>query len=184
MQRTKGMVTLRTATRHNNCIWKWDDRTQEGTPLPKEMWESIPMDHLMLEARNGLRYTMLRGSIVSGQTDRLEDDEIDNFSIAVLEDGVYVDFTVQGKAKQRLDSPPDDGSRYYYGIHMDRAWMGALFSPALSELKENLRDGVVSEALLVKHGFRKTLWNASSATYSSGTYFLKVKGHEIIDLNF
>lgn len=184
MLQTKGTVMLRTSNYWNSRMWKWDDQTLEGAYLPKEMWESIPSDRLALAAREGLRYAMLHGPIVSGHTGRLSDDEIDNFSISVRDDGVYADFTVEGEAKQRLDNPPDDGSRYYYGIHMDKAWIGVLFSPGLNELKENLCEGIVSEALLAERGFRKTLWNASSATYSCGVYNLMVSENRILNLNF
>ena len=184
MLQTKGTITLRTANHRNNCIWKWDDLTLEGAFLPRDMWESIPVDRLLLAARDGLRYTLLHGSIVSTQTGRLAENEIDNFSISVRDDGVYADFTVEGEAKQRLDNPPDDGSRYYYGIHMDKAWIGVLFSPELNELKENLRKSVVSESLLAEHGFKKTLWNASSAVYSCGMYKVTASENRILNLNF
>ena len=184
MLQTKGTVTLRTANHRNNCIWKWDDQTLEGAFLPKDMWESIPEDRLMLAARDSLRYTLLHGSIVSTQTSRLAADEIENFSISVQDDGIYVDFTIEGNAKHRLENPPGDGSRYYYGIHIDRAWIGVLFSPELNGLKENLRKGVVSETLLAEHGFKKTLWNASSAVYSCGMYKVTASKNRILNLNF
>lgn len=184
MLQTKGIVTLRSSNKYNHCIWRWDEQTLEGAFLSKDMWEAIPPNRLMLAARDGLRYTLVHGSIMSGQIGRLADDEIEDFCIALQDDGVYVDFTVQGKAKQRLDNPLDDGSRYYYGIYMDRAWIGVLFSPELSELKETLLNGLVSETELAKYGFRKVLWDASSATYSSGEYIVKLNGHRTIDLNF
>lgn len=99
MLHTKGTIVLCTANQYNRRIWSWDELTEEGASLSRELWESIPANRLTLAAKDGLRYTLVHGSLASGQTGRLADDEIGDFNTALQDDGVYVVFTVQGKAK-------------------------------------------------------------------------------------
>lgn len=64
MVHTKGTIMLRTANQYNRRVWSWDELTEEGASLSRELWENIPADRLMLAARDSLRYTLLHGSML------------------------------------------------------------------------------------------------------------------------